>query len=387
MSVRKRKWTNGKGETRESWVVSYSTKEGGKRYQHIETFDRKKDADARHAQIKVRLGRGTHVPPSQSITVAEATELWLQACASRELEIATLDQYRGRTRLHIVPFIGEIKLTDLTVAAVRGFEDRLRLDRSISLVPKVLTSLSSILSDSLERGLVARNIIAELRRNRRGAEGKASRRAKGKLQAGVHIPTPPEVRAIIDHAKPHYRALLITAAFTGLRASELRGLRWIDVDLKANELHVRQRADKLNEIGLPKSNAGKRVVPFGKYVANTLREHKLQSGGAELVFTNPKGSVARLSSVVRGLKRACIVAGVVTPEGEAKYTGLHSLRHFYASWSINRVVDGGCGLPAKVVQERLGHANISMTLHTYGHLFPRGDDSAILDAAEGMILG
>jgi integrase len=387
MSVRKRKWTNGKGETRESWVVSYSTKEGGKRYQHIETFDRKKDADARHAQIKVDLGRGTHVPPSQSITVAEATELWLQACASRELEIATLDQYRGHTRLHIVPLIGEIKLTDLTVAAVRGFEDRLRLDRSISLVPKVLTTLSSILSDSFERGLVARNIVSELRRNRRGAEGKAARRAKVKLKAGVHIPTPQEVRAIIEHATQSNRALLITAAFTGLRASELRGLRWIDVDLEANELHVTQRADIRKRIGVPKSAAGKRTVPFGKYVANTLREHKLKSGGSELVFPNYDGGVISLPAIIKGLKSACVRAGVVTQDGKAKYTGMHAFRHFYASWSINRVKDGGCELPPKVVQERLGHANISMTLDTYGHLFPRGDDSAILDAAEGMILG
>jgi integrase len=203
----------------------------------------------------------------------------------------------------------------------------------------------------------------------------------------VHIPTPQEVGAIVKWAGPRYRALLITAAFTGLRASELRGLCWIDVDLKANELHARQRADKLNEIGVPKSDAGKRVVPFGKYVANTLREHKLQSGGGELVFPNPEGGVIRLASIVKGLRRACIAAGVVTKEGKAKYTGLHSFRHFYASWSINPIKDGGCELPAKVVQERLGHANISMTLDTYGHLFPRGDDSQILDAAEGMILG
>ena len=102
------------------------------------------------------LGWGKHVAPSQSITVAEAAALWLQASESRKLEIATLEQYRGHTRLHIVPLIGEIKLTDLTLEVVRGFEDRLRLDRSISLVPKVFSSLSSMLSDALERGLVAR---------------------------------------------------------------------------------------------------------------------------------------------------------------------------------------------------------------------------------------
>jgi integrase len=65
----------------------------------------------------------------------------------------------------------------------------------------------------------------------------------------------------------------------------------------------------------------------------------------------------------------------------AKYTGLHAFRHFFASWCINRSKDGGLELPPKVVQERLGHAHIGLTMDTYGHLFPRGDDSAELAAA------
>ena len=73
-------------------------------------------------------------------------------------------------------------------------------------------------------------------------------------------------------------------------------------------------------------------------------------------------------------------------EMKAKYTGLHSLRHFYASWCINRTVDGGLELPAKIVQERLGHASITITFDRYGHLFPRGDDSAALDAAASKLL-
>jgi integrase len=75
------------------------------------------------------------------------------------------------------------------------------------------------------------------------------------------------------------------------------------------------------------------------------------------------------------------------PARKAKYTGLHSLRHFYASWCINQEKDGGLGLPAKVVQERLGHSSITVTLDTYGHLFPRGDDSAAMAAAEGRLWG
>lgn len=56
----------------------------------------------------------------------------------------------------------------------------------------------------------------------------------------------------------------------------------------------------------------------------------------------------------------------------AKYTGLHALRHFYASWRINRKQDGGLELPGKVVQYRLGHSSIAMTMDVYGHLFTRG---------------
>lgn len=70
----------------------------------------------------------------------------------------------------------------------------------------------------------------------------------------------------------------------------------------------------------------------------------------------------------------------------AKYPGLHAFRHFYASWCINRPQDGGLGLPAKVVQERLGHSTITMTLDVYGHLFPRGDDAEELAAAERALL-
>jgi integrase len=87
----------------------------------------------------------------------------------------------------------------------------------------------------------------------------------------------------------------------------------------------------------------------------------------------------------RGLKPTQVAAGVVTKDGTAKYTGLHSLRHFYASWCINRTKDGGLGLPPKNVQERLGHATITMTLDRYGHLF-RGDDADELDKAAQVLL-
>ena len=88
-----------------------------------------------------------------------------------------------------------------------------------------------------------------------------------------------------------------------------------------------------------------------------------------------------------GFHPAQVAAGIVTAAGTAKYTGLHTLRHFYASWLINRREDGGLGLTPKLVQERLGHSTIGMTFDVYGHLFPRGDDGAGLAAAEKCLLG
>jgi integrase len=225
---------------------------------------------------------------------------------------------------------------------------------------------------------VAHNSVREMKARRRKGSGK---RERGKLKVGVDIPSPHELRAILHNAKVRWRPVLVTAAFTGLRASELRGLRWADVDFSAGEIHVRQRADRFNEIGKPKSHAGDRVVPFGKVVSNTLKEWRLAcpKGELDLVFPTGTGKIECLTNIVRrGLVPAQIAAGVIV-DGKAKYGGLHSLRHFYASWCIN--ADGGLELPPKVAQERLGHSSITTTFDRYGHLFPRNDDTD-LDAAE-----
>jgi integrase len=75
-----------------------------------------------------------------------------------------------------------------------------------------------------------------------------------------------------------------------------------------------------------------------------------------------------------------------SPSLAPKYAGLHSLRHFYASWCINRKTDGGLELPPKVVQYRCGHSSITVTMDTYGHLFPRSDDTAELAEAASSLL-
>ena len=85
------------------------------------------------------------------------------------------------------------------------------------------------------------------------------------FEIGVDIPAPAEIRKLIAHLDGRWRPLVMTAIFTGLRASELRGLRWSDVDLKRNELHVRQRADYYREIGALKSEAGERTIRWHQF--------------------------------------------------------------------------------------------------------------------------
>ena len=134
--------------------------------------------------------------------------------------------------------------------------------------------------------------------------------------------------------------------------------------------------------------AGERSIPLAPMLVNTLREWKLicPKGELDLAFPNGIGRIESHANIRnRGLIPAQIAAGV-TANGKAKYPGLHSLRHFYASWCINRRVDGGLELPLKVVQARLGHASVQMTADCYGHLFPRGDDGAEFAAAERAFL-
>src|SRR5262245_60548354 len=137
------------------------------------------------------------------------------------------------------------------------------------MVKRALGSLAALLADAQERGLVARNVARDLRgRRRRGKERQSEQRQRGRLVVGKDIPTRAEIKAIVGAATGRWQPLLQTAVLTGLRASELRGLRWADVDLEARLLHVRQRADRFNVIGPPKSAAGRRTVPLSRLVTN-----------------------------------------------------------------------------------------------------------------------
>jgi integrase len=376
MSIRKRKWTTRRGEAKEAWIVDYTDQQGDR---HIETFERKKDADARHATIKVNVRQGTHTAPSKSITVAEAAEGWIKRVEADGLERATIREYRQHVDLHILPLIGRLKLAHLSPEKVEAFRDDLLAKLSHQLARKVLISFKSLLK------------AAKYTHSASGVSIKPDRRGRRKLEAGVDIPTPGEIKRLIEAAEDdlRQRTLLLTAALTGLRASELRGLRWADVDLKDNELHVRQRADRFNAIGSPKSETSRRAIPLDTDVLlPALKEWRLacpKSGGLDLVFPTASGRVEHHKNMLVSIEPVMVAAGVVDKAGKPKYA-LHAFRHFYASWCINPEKRGGRELSPKEVQSLLGHSSIVMTLDRYGHLFPPKDDRNKLAAAARALL-
>lgn len=410
MSIRKRTWSGGDGTERAGWQADYLDAKGVRRRK---MFARKKEAEQFLLTARTEVRDGIHVPDAESVTVAEAGRLWLAAKSRAGRERSTVEQYRQHLELHINPLIGADRLNTMTVPRVRAFEEKmLDTGRSAAMARKILVSLGSLFGDAQERGLAARNPVRDMRGRRGSTERRAEKRAKGRLKVGEDIPTPDEIKAIVGALQGRWRPLLLTAIFCGLRASELRGLRWVDLDLDRRILHVRQRADRFNDIGRPKSESGERELPMPALVANALREWKLacprrdtgekdEAGEAikvlDLVFPSGAGKVESLGNIInRGLAPVQLHACVTVDTGKrdeagepilaAKYTGLHALRHFHASWLINRRADGGLELPPKIVQERLGHSTIAMTLDVYGHLFPRQDGDEEINAAAAAFI-
>jgi integrase len=370
--IRKRTWKSG-GAIKSAWIADYFD-QAGKRCQ--KTFKQKKEADAWLVQARHQLQFGTHVPDSASISVAKAAAIWLERGELEGLENSTMEEYRTLVRLHIEPAIGSLKLSRLSTPAIEAYRDSLLRKCSRPRSRKVLTALKGILAEAQRRGLIAHNPAAPVRVS-------VNRREITKLASGHGIPSKEEIRDIVEHATGRMRPLLVTAIFTGMRASEVRGLTWDNVDFERRVIHVRQRADRWGTIGAPKSAAGRREIPMSPMVVNVLREWRLAcpKGTLNLVFPNGAGNVEQhANNLMRGWYPIQVAAGIIGEQGKPRY-GFHALRHFCASWLIEQ------GFSPKRVQVWLGHSSIQMTFDVYGHLFPSlEDDHAKLAIGELAVL-
>jgi integrase len=222
----------------------------------------------------------------------------------------------------------------------------------------ILTSLKTMLTFAQGQGLVAQNVA----RGHRRSKSEDRHATSGPLREGVDFPSKAELKAMIEKAPDRWRAFIITAIFTGMRISELRGLAWRDVDIDVGIIHVRQRADAWRKLGAPKSKAGARDIPLTPMAINALRQWRQDCprGTLDLVFPNNRGNIESLQNlrerVFIPLQRT---AGIV-----AETYGFHALRHAAASLFIAHL-----GWTPKRVQVVMGHANIAMTfVATYSRI-------------------
>jgi integrase len=373
MSISKRTWTTPSGETRTAWAVRY--RDADKKYR-LKTFARLQEARAWEAETKVEIKKGAHRPFSTSPTIRYAAELWLKRARDLTLEPRSIDGYESRVRLHINPAIaepgapngwsgplGDIRLAQVTTPLCRNFVRCVMSKNSRDLAQKVLVSFKGILKEAMEQGLIAFNPAQPVCVPIDG-------RDKPPIRIGEQIPSKEDIRAILTASERRWHPLFFVAAFTGMRSSELRALPWTNVDLDHNLIKVRQRADEPGEIGRCKSRAGFRDIQISDAVVTELRMWRPYCRESELglVFPNGVGKVIQHASILRdGWFSVQKRIGMVRPNKKPKYK-FHSLRHFYASIMIEQRA------PAKRLQDLLGHASIKMTMDTYGHLFPPGED-------------
>ena len=302
---------------------------------------------------------------SNTTTISDACKAWLKRCERDELERATLRSYRNHVDHHIAPAIGELCLASLSRADVRDFIDDMLDKNSRAMTDKVLRSLRSALNEALDREWIDNNVALSVKLRR------SSRNAPDRV-----IPTKDEIKTMLSTVPARHRPLIVTAIYTGMRMSELRGLRWEDVDFSRSIIQVRQRADRFNKIGKPKSRSSRRDIPMAPSVKKVLMAWKADcpEGEMDLVFPNGIGNVESPSNISnRVLYPLLIDAGIVKADGKPKFS-FHALRHAAASLFIEQ------GWPAKKVQTILGHSSITMTFDVYGHLFDNAEDDVNLFA-------
>ena len=360
----------GKRGVRWHYVVDLDAREDGKRRQLFKGgfLTEREATDALHKLVG-DVARGEHVDSTRLTVSRFLVDQWLPAQHGRELRASTLASYESVCKTHLIPQLGTIQLQRLTPAQINVLYAKLRQPRDgrkHGLSPRSIryahTILRRALEDARRWGLVVRN-VADL--------------ADPPSPKATKPPTPTtwtadEVRQFLAAARDDrlYAAFLV-AATTGMRRGEVLGLHWRDVDLDGAALHVvRTLVLVENKIqwSTPKTRAGLRRVSLDAATVDALRAHRkrqaeerLLFGAAyqdeDLVFAGIAGEPIHPTWFVDQFRQIVKHAGVPVIRW-------HDLRHTFATIALSQ------GVHPRVVQERLGHSDVSVTLGTYSHVSP-----------------
>ena len=380
-SVRKRKWKSN-GTEKSAFVVDWLDASGKRRSKQ---FKRKGDADTFRDTISHKTRQGIQTASDRSATVADSGLSWLSKCKRDGLEPTTIAAYDQHVRLHINPICGGLKIGSITRVDAELIADKLIEKLSPAMAKKVLRSLQAIGEEAERLGHIGTNVFAKVQTKR------GSHRAEK-----VVIPLKGELMAMLRHspmmANPMTMPLIMILLFTGIRASEVRGLMWQSVDLRKGILTVERRAGVSQSIGNPKSRSGYRTIPLPARAVSALRTWKLACPKNPLNLVFPSKTAAIISHdqlngrVFHDLQiHAGIFDTKVAADGKEKRVkrySLHTLRHAAASLWIEKKIS------PKTIQTWMGHHSIQFTFDTYGHLFDKAElDGSAAEAIENELMG
>jgi integrase len=403
-TVTKRVWTDANGHRKEAWRISYKDASGTRRHVQRRT---KKEADSYALTVEMEKRLGVHVPDADSLTISDAVRIWLGTAEADGCDRGTLKSYKEIAKRHIVPLIGDKKLTRVTAPEVVAFKEALVRTRSHAMTTKAVRHLSMILGEAVRRGLVGQNVARGITVKRPRQDGKRQGLAKrAEIPPKAHLMRLLEAAERVANEDPRLPVMLTVVMLCGLRASELRGLTWSSVNLgETPTLTVKQRVDRWNDVGPPKSDAGYRSIPIGPALARRLKAWKLRCPPSPLNLVFPASRRDRRWSSQRGkldygpIKQGAfsklflkvqLEAGLAFETGrtDAKKQavlkpryGWHDLRHVAASNWLND------GIDLKRLQTWIGHENIQLTIDVYGHLMADAKkDAALAASAEASLL-
>jgi integrase len=333
------------------------------------SFKAKADAERTLAVALADQSRGTWIrPASGNETLASYAAQWLETRLSRDgraLRPRVRELYEAQLRLHILPTLGHVPLSRLQPATIRRWYAALLKDGpGASTTAKCYRLLRAILNTAVADGHVAANPCTI---PGAGVERPAERR----------LPTVDEVFAIAAVVKPRYEALVLTAAFSGLRRGELFGLRRRHVDLERRTVAVEVQRQQLARgefvIGDPKTDAGRRTVALPPEANDSLAKHLdlfVPEDPEAWVFTGDKGGPVREAVWQAEWRRACKFVG-------RSDLHFHDLRHLAATLAANT------GAGVKEIMYRIGHSSPQAALR-YQHATARRD-TAIADGISRLI--
>jgi len=325
----------------------------------------KKDAEKRLSELLHQLDNGTFMSPSKT-TLAEYLNKWLLDYAKVNLSPRGYERYESIIRIHLIPGLGSITLTQLRPDHLQShYTDKLKSGLSALSVRYLHTVLHKALQTAIKRGLIGRNI----------ADGVDVPRAqRNDMQTWDEY----DVDRFLEMAKssPYYE-LFYLALFTGMRRGELLALRWQDIDFLFAQISVNRTLHRLQGgkygdgsyvFTQPKTEKSRRTIALSPSSILMIKKYKENRAAlfaelgrslkdSHLVFSNNEGQPLRPNTITRAWTMLATRAGI-------KVIRLHDARHTHASLLLKQ------GIHPKIVQERLGHASIQITLDTYSHVAP-----------------